>query len=123
MLLVTEMLGHLRFERRLEHPLGEPVQQTIRAVQVDALFLRLLQQLLRELLFIDDLSRQETSRLGSTNDAVHFGADQSYELRHAIVGEAGDIPSCSQTVRFARAPDKELDARIVTCGVTDSSRR
>jgi hypothetical protein len=43
------MLGHLRVQRGLEHILGQPIEQPIRANQLDALFLRLGKQPLSEL--------------------------------------------------------------------------
>ena len=61
--------------------------------------------------------------LGGINDAVHFGADQSYELRHAIIRETGDIPTYMQTVRIARAPDKEIKTRFITRRITDPRRQ
>jgi len=68
-LLVTEVFGQLCLERCLQDSLGESVQQPVGADEVDALFLRLLQQLLRELLLIDDLSRHRIDHLGR----VHHG--------------------------------------------------
>src|SRR5690606_41154712 len=47
----------------------ESVQQPVGADEVDTLFLRLLQQLLRELLLIDELSRHRIDHLGR----VHHG--------------------------------------------------
>lgn len=55
-MLVAEVLGQLRFQRRLEDVLGELVQQPSRANQADALFFRLHEQPLREVLLINDLS-------------------------------------------------------------------
>ena len=45
--------GHLLLERVLEHPIRQPVQQPFGADQLNTLFLRSLQQLLRELLLVD----------------------------------------------------------------------
>ncbi len=69
MLLVTEVLCHLRLERCLQDSLGKLVQHPVGADEVYALFLRLLQQMLRELLLIDDLSRHRIDHLGR----VHHG--------------------------------------------------
>jgi len=66
------MLGHLRLERSLQHPFRRPVQQPIGADQIDALFLRLLQQLLRELLLIQDLSRHRIDHLDDIGHRLSF---------------------------------------------------
>ena len=47
--VIAQVLGHLRIQRDLEHVLGQLVEQAVRADQLDALFLRLRQQLLSEL--------------------------------------------------------------------------
>ena len=51
MLVIAQVLGHLRGQRGLEHVLGQLVEQPVRANQFDSLFLRLRlrQQLLSEL--------------------------------------------------------------------------
>jgi hypothetical protein len=56
-LVVTEMPGHLLLERGLQHPLGQLVQQPLRADQLDSLFLGLRQKLLGQLLLVDLLVR------------------------------------------------------------------
>jgi hypothetical protein len=48
-LVIAQVLGHLRGQRGLEHVLGQLVEQPVRADQFDSLFLRLRQQLLSEL--------------------------------------------------------------------------
>jgi len=48
-LVIAQVLGHLRIQRGLEHVLGQLVEQPIRANQFDSLFLRLRQQLLGKL--------------------------------------------------------------------------
>lgn len=47
--VIAQVLGHLRIQRGFEHVLGQLVEQAVRADQLDALFLRLRQQLLSEL--------------------------------------------------------------------------
>jgi hypothetical protein len=51
-LVVAEMLTDLGLQRGLQHPLGQLVQQSVRADQLDPLLLRLRQQTLGELLLI-----------------------------------------------------------------------
>ena len=46
MLVVTEMIAHLRLQRALQHPLSQLAQQTVRANQLDTLLPRLRHQLL-----------------------------------------------------------------------------
>jgi Domain of unknown function (DUF222) len=48
-LVIAHMLGHLRVQRGLQHILRELVEQPVGADQLDALFLRLRQQLLSQL--------------------------------------------------------------------------
>ena len=52
MLVVAEMVAHLRLERGLQHLLGELVQQASRADQLDSLLPRLREELLGQLLLI-----------------------------------------------------------------------
>ena len=56
-LVVAEMLTDLGLQCCLQHPLGELVQQSVRADQLDALLLRLRQQTLGELLLIHQCRR------------------------------------------------------------------
>lgn len=72
MLLIAEVLGHLRLERRFQHSFREPVQQPVGADEVDALFLRLHQQLLRELLLVDDLTRHRIDHLDDIGHRLSF---------------------------------------------------
>jgi hypothetical protein len=48
-LVIAQVLGHLRVQCSLEHVLGQLVEQPVRADQLDALFLRLSQQSLSQL--------------------------------------------------------------------------
>jgi hypothetical protein len=48
-LVIAQVLGHLRVQRGLQHILGQLVEQPVRADQLNALFLRLSQQLLSQL--------------------------------------------------------------------------
>jgi hypothetical protein len=52
-LLIAEVLAHLRVQRGLEHVLGQLAQQPARADQLDVLLLRLLHQLLSKLSLIN----------------------------------------------------------------------
>lgn len=49
MLVITQVLGHLRVQRGLKHVLGQLIEQPVGADQFDSLFLRLRQQLLSQL--------------------------------------------------------------------------
>jgi hypothetical protein len=51
-LVIPEMVAHLRLKRGLEHLLGELVQQPARVHELDSLLPRLRQELLGELLLI-----------------------------------------------------------------------
>jgi len=52
MLVIAQMLRHLLFERCLQHPLGQLVQQPVRADQLDTLVPSLGQELLGQLLLV-----------------------------------------------------------------------
>src|SRR6185312_11415324 len=77
MLLVPEMLGHLRLERCLQHGLRQSAQQASRPDEADALLLRLRKQLLGDLLLIDDLSRHGIDHLGHLGHCPSFRSGQS----------------------------------------------
>jgi hypothetical protein len=49
MFVITEVLGHLRVQRGLQHILRQLVEQSVRTHQIDALFLGLRQQLFGQL--------------------------------------------------------------------------
>ena len=106
-LLVAKMLGHLRLKRRLEDSLREPVQQPIGADEVNALFLGLLQQLLRELLLVDEpTAAVDRSRAGQLAD-----------LLHRVTVESGCV-----TVVATHDPEVVAVAAIpVLAGVTDGA--
>jgi hypothetical protein len=63
MLLIPQMLGHLSVQRRLEHVLGQLVEQSARTDQLDVLLLGLLQQLLSKLLLINDIRSHRPDHL------------------------------------------------------------
>jgi hypothetical protein len=62
-LVIAQVLGHLRLQRGLEHRLGQPSQQATLANQLHTFGAGLLHEFLRELLLIN-LSRHGLDRLG-----------------------------------------------------------
>jgi hypothetical protein len=62
-LVVADVLAHLRLKRGLEHRLGQPGQQPARPDQFDAVGTGPLDEFLGELLLIN-LSRRGLDRLG-----------------------------------------------------------
>ena len=63
MLLIPQMLGHLGVQRRLEHVLGQLVEQSARTDQLDVLLLGLPQELLSKLLLINDICSHKPDHL------------------------------------------------------------
>ncbi len=63
MLLIPKVLGHLGVQRRLEHVLGQLVEQPTRTDQLDVLLLSLRQQLLSKLLLINDICSHRPDHL------------------------------------------------------------
>jgi hypothetical protein len=65
-LLIAEVLAHLRVKRGLEHVPGQLAQQPIWADQLDVLLLRLLKQPLSKLLLINDICSHGLDHLAHT---------------------------------------------------------
>jgi hypothetical protein len=63
-LVIAQVLGHLRGQRGLEHVLGQLVEQPVRANRFDSLFLRLRLRLRQELL--SELPLSSSNATGSS---------------------------------------------------------
>lgn len=99
-LLVAEVLGHLRLERCLQHGLREPAQQASRPDEADTLFLRLRKQLLGDLLLIDDLPGHRIDHLdGLAHSPFHsVKPDQIHRFADSPAGQDRTVtPACGCT--------------------------
>lgn len=87
-LVVAQVLAHLRIQSGLEHLLGQPRQRAVRADQVDPIGAGLVHQFLRELLLIN-LSRHRLDALGHYQS---FPAKQSRSACQDRLHRCSDRP-------------------------------